>query len=76
MVKNMKVPIILTPTGTINLILHPLISAINAETFQYKRSFLIGKRGTQIGSDLLNIEDNALIEGGTGSSIFDDCPIA
>ncbi len=71
-VNNMKIPLVLTPTGTINLILQPLISAINAEAFQYKRSFLVEKKGNQIGSELLNIEDNALIEGGTGSSIFDD----
>ena len=68
----MKVPIILTPIGTINVILSPIISAINAENFQYKRSFLVGKRGTKIGTDLLDIEDNALIEGAMGSSSFDD----
>ena len=71
-IKNMKIPIVLTPIGTINLILSPIISAINAETFQYKRSFLIGKRGVKIGSELLNIDDNALIEGGAGSCVFDD----
>ncbi|MBN1216508.1 MAG: TldD/PmbA family protein [Candidatus Lokiarchaeota archaeon] len=71
-IKNMKAPIILTPTGTINLIISPIISAINAENFQYKRSFLIGKRGEKIGTDILNIEDNALINGATGSSCFDD----
>lgn len=71
-IENMKVPVILTPKATANLILQPLSSAINAETFQYKRSFLVGKRGKQIGSDLLNIEDNALIDGATGSGTFDD----
>lgn len=71
-VENMTVPVILTPKGTTNLILRPLSSAINAETFQYKRSFLVGKRGKNIGSALLNIEDNALINGASGSAIFDD----
>jgi len=70
-VKNMKVPLILTPNGTISLILNPLASAINAETFQYKRSFLIGKRDEIIATQHLNIEDNALIDGAIGSSPFD-----
>jgi PmbA protein len=66
-----KMPLILTPSGTIKIILEPLASAINAETFQYKRSFLIGKRGEIIGSNSLNIEDNALIDGAVGSASFD-----
>lgn len=71
-IKDMKIPLILTPKGTIKLILKPLVSAINAETFQYQRSFLINKRGETIGSESLNIEDNALIDGAIGSRSFDD----
>lgn len=71
-IKNMKVPVVLTPKGTINLILRPIAAAINAETFQYKRSFLVDKRSEKIGSEFLNIEDNALIDGAAGSQIFDD----
>jgi len=71
-VRNMKVPIILTPKGTINLILKPIAASINAETFQYKRSFLVDKRGEFIGSEFLNIEDNGLIDGAAGSQVFDD----
>ncbi|MFX1419448.1 MAG: TldD/PmbA family protein [Promethearchaeota archaeon] len=71
-IKNMKVPVVLTPKGTINLILSPLAAAINADTFQYKRSFLVDKRGEKIGSEFLNIEDNGLINGAAGSQIFDD----
>jgi PmbA protein len=70
-IKNMKVPLILTPSGTISLILSPLASAINAETFQYQRSFLVGKRNDIIGTERLNVEDNALIDGALGSSPFD-----
>jgi len=70
-IKTKKMPVILSPKGTINLILSPIASAINAETYQYKRSFLVGKREKRIGSDLLNIDDNALINGRVGSSIFD-----
>ena len=71
-VRNMKVPVILTPKGTISLILRPIAAAINAETFQYKRSFLVDKRGEKIGSEFLNIEDNGLIDNAAGSQIFDD----
>ena len=70
-IKNMKVPLILTPWGTVSLILRSITAAINAETFQYKRSFLVGKRGEVIGSKLLNIRDNALIDGAAGSASFD-----
>jgi len=71
-VRNMKVPVILTPKGSISLILRPIAAAINAEIFQYKRSFLVDKRGEKIGSDILNIEDNGLIDNAAGSQIFDD----
>jgi len=71
-VRKMRVPLVLTPQGAISLILRPLSLAINAETFQYKRSFLVGHRGEKIGSKLMNIEDNGVIDGATGSSICDD----
>ncbi|MBN1801193.1 MAG: TldD/PmbA family protein [Candidatus Lokiarchaeota archaeon] len=70
-INNMKCPLVLTPNGAISLILEPLISAINAETFQYNRSFLVGKRGAQVGSIYLNVEDKALIDNGSGSAVFD-----
>jgi PmbA protein len=70
-IKPKKMPVILSPKGTINLILNPISSAINAELFQYKRSFLVDKREKVIGSEYLTLEDNALIDGAIGSSNFD-----
>ncbi|MFX0135130.1 MAG: TldD/PmbA family protein [Candidatus Hodarchaeota archaeon] len=70
-IKNMKVPIILSPKGTINFLLRPIGSAVDGETFQYKRSFLVDKRGEILGSEYLNIEDNGLLAGAAGSSVFD-----
>ncbi|MFX1374938.1 MAG: TldD/PmbA family protein [Promethearchaeota archaeon] len=70
-IRSMKVPVILTPKGTIQLILRPLASAINGESFQYKRSFLVDKRDEIIGSEYLNIEDNGLLNDAVGSAIFD-----
>ncbi len=70
-IKTKKMPVILSPKGTINLILNPIASAINGELFQYKRSFLVDKREKVIGSEYLTLEDNALIDGAIGSSNFD-----
>jgi len=70
-IKTKKMPVILSPKGTINLILNPIASAINGELFQYKRSFLVDKREKVIGSEYLTLEDNALIDGAVGSSNFD-----
>ncbi|MFW9821498.1 MAG: TldD/PmbA family protein [Candidatus Thorarchaeota archaeon] len=70
-IRNMRVPIILTPKGTIQLILRPIASAINGETFQYRRSFLVDKREENIGSKYLTVEDNGIIDGAVGSAIFD-----
>ena len=70
-IKNMKVPLILTPNGTISFIMSPISAAINAEAFQYKRSFLVGMRDQNIGSEIFTIEDNALIDGAVGSHSFD-----
>ena len=70
-IKNMKIPLILTPKGTISFILSPIANAINAETYQYKRSFLVDKRNEVIGSEKLSIEDNALLDGLAGSVQFD-----
>ncbi len=70
-IRNMKVPIVLTPKGTLQLILRPIASAINGETFQYKRSFLVDKRDEILGSEYMTIEDNGIIDGAVGSAIFD-----
>ena len=70
-IKNMRCPLILTPNGVMSLILKPLASAINAESFQHKRTFLVGLQETKIGSNSLNIEDKALIDGAVGSAPFD-----
>ncbi|MHA1932434.1 MAG: TldD/PmbA family protein [Promethearchaeota archaeon] len=70
-IKTMKGPIILTPRGTMQLILRPIASAINGETFQYRRSFLVDKRDEVIGTDYLTIEDNGLVDGAFGSAKFD-----
>jgi PmbA protein len=67
-------------TGTLPVIFGPLASRsifyslcynANAEDVQRKRSYLIGKKGEQIASDLLTLTDNALLPRGQGSSAYD-----
>ncbi|MFW9880101.1 MAG: TldD/PmbA family protein, partial [Candidatus Thorarchaeota archaeon] len=70
-IKNMRVPVIISPKGAVQLILRPIASAINGESFQYKRTFLVDKRDEFIGSKYLTIEDNGLIDNAVGSAIFD-----
>lgn len=43
----------------------------NAEDIQRNRSYLVGKRGEKIASDIVTITDNALIPRGMSSSSFD-----
>ncbi|MHA2129999.1 MAG: TldD/PmbA family protein [Promethearchaeota archaeon] len=64
-------PIVLTPRGTIQLILRPIASAISGEEFQYRRSFLVDRRDKVIGTKYLDIEDKGLIEAAFGSAKVD-----
>ena len=51
--------------------LGPLISALNGSSIQQKQSFLIGKKGEKIGSEIMNIVDDPFIVSGRGSRLFD-----
>jgi len=51
--------------------LGPLISALNGSAIQQKQSFLIGKKGEKIGSELMSIVDDPFIVSGRGSRLFD-----
>lgn len=51
--------------------LGPLISALNGSSIYQKQSFLIGKKGEKIGSDLMTIVDDPFIVSGRGSRLFD-----
>jgi PmbA protein len=48
-----------------------LASSLSSENIQKGKSILIGKRGKRIVSERLNITDNALMRGRTGSRPFD-----
>ena len=67
-------------TGVLPVVFGPLASQgifatlcwnANAESVQRRRSFLAGKKGTRIGSELLTLTDDPLIPRGLSSSAFD-----
>jgi PmbA protein len=63
-------PVIFGPLSSRGLFLG-LCGAASAEDVQRKRSFLVGKKGETVASDLVTLIDNALIPGGLSSSAFD-----
>lgn len=52
-------------------LLQPMISAMNGQALQQHTSFLEGKLGEKVGSDLLDIIDNPHIPGTHGATYFD-----
>lgn len=68
------------PSGTMPMIienrvapqvLRPLIAAMNGSSIQQKNSFLIGKKGEPVGTDLLDLTDDPFIISGRASRLFD-----
>ena len=69
-VKTCEVPIVFEPEIAASL-LRNLASAISGYALYKGASFLVGKLGTQIGSELLTVVDDATIPGALGSKPFD-----
>jgi PmbA protein len=63
-------PVILGPQVT-GSIIGSVAYGANAESVQFKRSFLAGKLGEAIASPLVTLEDDGLVPGGAGSSLTD-----
>jgi PmbA protein len=57
-------------------ILGSLLGPLAAASVQQKRSYLEGKAGTRIGSDLLDVADDPLVRRGLGSRLYDSEGIA
>jgi PmbA protein len=53
-----------------------LLQPLSGQAVQQKRSFLDGKNGTKIGSDLLDVTDDPFVARGAGSRLFDSEGIA
>ncbi len=67
-------------TGVLPVVFGPLAShsifgflcwSANAESVQRRRSYLVGKKGEKIASELVTLTDDALIPRGLGSSPYD-----
>jgi PmbA protein len=69
-VKTCELPIVFDPEMAASL-LRNLASAINGYSLYKGASFLAGKLGAKIGSDLLNVIDDGTIAGALGSRPFD-----
>jgi len=69
-VKTCEVPVVFDPDMAASL-LRALASAINGYSLYKGASFLAGKLGTRIGSELLNVIDDGTIPGALGSRPFD-----
>ena len=63
--------VILSPNAVLDLIVQPLTFAVDANRVQKGLSRLAGMLNKQVASPLLDIEDDGLIAGGTGSASFD-----
>lgn len=65
-----RIPIILGPLAS-DSIFDSIVSSVDAEGIQRGRSFMIGKLGEKIGSDIITITDDPLIPGGIRSRSYD-----
>ena len=69
-VKTCEVPVVFDPEMAASL-LRSLASALSGYALYKGASFLVGKLGEKIGSDLLTVIDDGTIVGGHGSRPFD-----
>lgn len=70
-IKTQNVPIVLEPEMTAEVMLGFLVECLSGSNIYMNRSFLTGKIGNKIASDLLNIYDDPFIPAGIGSVPFD-----
>ena len=70
-IKTEKLPIIVE-NKNVSRILSGFLSAMNGQNLQQKSSFLLDKKGKQVGSKLLTLTDDPFIEKGLGSKLFDN----
>ena len=69
-VKTRIMPVVLGPLAGIS-IYQSIASSVNAEDIQRGRSFMADMKGRRIGSDVLGLVDDPLIEGGLSSRFCD-----
>jgi len=74
-VTTRRCPMVLENT-TARRALSPLFSALSGRSLQQRQSFLEGKKGEQVLSELATVTDDPLIPGGFGSRLYDSEGIA
>lgn len=63
--------VILAPIAVLELMIDPMVWAVNANNVQKGMSKWVGMVDKQVVSSMLTIEDNGQLEGGAGSASFD-----
>ena len=63
--------VILAPIAVLELMIDPMVWAVNANNVQKGMSKWVGMVDKQVVSPMLTIEDNGRLEGGAGSASFD-----
>jgi len=63
--------VILSPNAVLELMIGPIVWAVNANNVQKGMSKWVGMMDKQVVSPALTIEDNGRLEGGAGSASFD-----
>ena len=69
-------PVVLDPLAAAFILGTAIGGGVNAESIQRKRSYLTGRLGKKIGSDMLTIYDDPTLEWASGSYSFDGEGIA
>jgi PmbA protein len=69
-VKTQQVPVVFDPDMAASLLRH-LAGAVSGSSLYRRTSFLLGKLGQKVASDLVTIEDDGLIPSALGSRPFD-----
>ncbi len=70
-IHTQNVPVVLEPEMSAQMLLGFLVECLSGSNIYMKRSFLAGKIGETISSNLVTLIDNPLIPGGRGSVPFD-----
>ncbi|MFW9920474.1 MAG: TldD/PmbA family protein [Candidatus Thorarchaeota archaeon] len=66
-----SLPVIFTPLAVGTILGSGFARAVNAEEVQYGRSYISDAFGSRIASEQITIVDDGVLEGATGSRIFD-----
>jgi PmbA protein len=70
-VETQKAPVVLEPPVTASLLLGLLAESVSGRAVSRKQSFLSGKLGSTVASNLVSVVDDGLLRAGFGTAPFD-----